>query len=121
MRSTHEAALGSEGQWLRHLFSYPDTWVLVSLFLATQVLDSISTAIALSTGRFTEANPLMGNVVTAAPLIGYLSKVAIAALVLCILLLLRLRWRMRRMVIAILTVLSLVAPVANFLRVTGHL
>lgn len=121
MRSSHEAALGSESQWLRHLFSYPDTWVLVLLFLLTQLLDTISTAIALGSGQFSEANPFMGHLVTAYPLIGYLSKLAIAALVLSILLLLRLRWRMRRIVLAIFTTLSLVAPVANLLRVTGHL
>lgn len=120
-RSTHEAALTSDRRWLRHLFRYRDTWILVSIFLATQLLDAATTAYALSTGRFSEANPLLGDLVSANPIVGYLFKLAIAGLVLMALLLMRLRWRMRRMVLILFTITSLVAPVANILRVSGHL
>lgn len=121
MRSTHEAALGRDLGWLRHIFSYRDTWILVGAFLVTQVLDAATTAYALSTGHFREANPVLGALVTNVPVLGYLSKVAIAALVVTVLLLLRLRWRMRRMVLTLFIITSLIAPVANILRVTGHL
>lgn len=119
-RSTRDAAMTSD-RWLRHLFRYRDTWILVSIFLATQILDAGTTAYALSTGRFSEANPIFGDLVSTNPLIGYLFKLAIAGLVLMVLLLMRLRWRMRRMVLILFTITSLVAPVGNILRVTGHL
>lgn len=121
MRSTQEAALGSEARWLRHLFSYADTWVLVALFVATQILDTITTAYAVATGQFSEANPLFGDLVNADPLVAYGTKLLIAFLVLGVVLLLRLKWWIRRRVLSIFIVLSLVAPVANVLRVTGHL
>lgn len=121
MRSTQEAALGGEGRWLRHLFSYADTWVLVALFAATQVLDTITTAYAVGTGEFSEANPLFGHLVNAHPLVAYGSKLLVAFLVLTVVLMLRLKWWIRRRVLSIFIVLSLVAPVANVLRVTGHL
>ena len=121
MRSTQDAALGSEAVWLRHLFSYTDTWVLVTLFLLTQVLDTVSTAYAIGTGQFSEANPLFGHLVNADPLVAYGTKLLIAALVLGTMLMLRLKWWIRRMVLSIFIVLSLVAPVANILRLTGHL
>lgn len=121
VRSTHDAALASDRQWLRHLFGYRDTWILVFIFLATQLLDAATTAYALSTGRFDEANPILGGLVSRNPVIGYLFKLAIAGFVLTALLLLRLRWRMRRMVLVLFTITSLVAPVANALRVSGHL
>jgi len=121
MASTHAAAFGSNTGWLRHLFAYRDTRVLVAIFLLTQVLDAATTAYALSTGRFSEANPLLGGLVTAQPVLAYLTKLGVALLVLTALLLMRLRWRMRRMVILLFALTSLVAPVANILRVTGHL
>ncbi|HEX6538363.1 MAG TPA: DUF5658 family protein [Candidatus Dormibacteraeota bacterium] len=121
MRSTGEAALARDGRWLRQLFRYRDTWILVGAFLAMQVLDSVTTAFALSTGRFSEANPLFDHLMAAAPAAGYVFKLAIAVLVVALLLLLRLRWRMRRVVLTVFIVTSMVAPVANVLRVTGHL
>ena len=121
MRSTEEAALGSEARWLRHLFSYTDTWVLVSLFLLTQVLDTVSTAYAVGTGQFSEANPFFGHLVSVDPVVAYATKLLIAGLVLAVMLTLRLKWWIRRMVLSIFVVLSLIAPVTNVLRVTGHL
>lgn len=119
--STHAAAYGSHAGWLRHLFAYRDTRALVIIFLATQLLDAGTTAYALSTGRFAEANPFIGGLVTTQPVLAYMFKVAIAFLVLAALLLMRLRWRMRRMVLVLFAATSLVAPVANILRLTGHL
>ena len=121
MRSTQAAALGSEARWLRHLFSYTDTWVLVALFVATQLLDTLTTAYAVGTGQFSEANPIFGHLVSNDPLVAYGSKLLIAFLVLGVVLMLRLKWWIRRMVLGIFIMLSLVAPVANVLRVTGHL
>lgn len=121
VRSAHEAPLASDRRWLRHLFRYRDTRILVSIFLVTQILDAATTAYALGTGRFSEANPVLGHLVTSTPMLGYLSKLTIAALVLMALLLMRLRWRMRRMVLVLFTLTSVIAPVANILRITGHL
>ena len=121
LSSTHVAALGTHRGWLRHLFTYRDTLALVIVFLCTQMLDAGTTMYALSTGRFSEANPFLGGLVTAQPVLAYLFKVAIALFVLLALLLMRLRWRMRRIVILLFAVTSLVAPVANILRITGHL
>jgi len=119
--STHDAAFGSHRGWLRHLFSYRDTVALVVIFLTTQVLDAGTTMYALSTGRFSEANPLLGGLISAKPVVAYLFKLGIALFVLLALLLLRLRWRMRRMVILLFAATSLVAPVANLLRILGVL
>lgn len=121
MRSTHEAAGGGEARWIRHLFGYRDTWLLALLFIAAQALDSLTTMYALGTGRFDEANPILGNVMANDPVLGYVFKIAVAILVLAALLLMRLRWRMRRAVLVVLIATSLLAPVANVLRVTGHL
>lgn len=121
MRTTGETVLARDGRWLRHLFSYRDTWILVGAFLVMQSLDSVTTALALATGRFSEANPLFDHLMTSAPVAGYAFKLAIAVLVVALLLLLRLRWRMRRVVLTVFIVTSMVAPVANMLRVTGHL
>ena len=121
VRSTDEAALARDGKWLRHLFAYRDTWILVTAFVLTQLLDSATTALALSTGQFSEANPLFGHLMSAAPVVGYLFKLGLAVLVVSVLLLMRLRWRLRRAVLVIFVVTSMVAPVANVLRITGHL
>jgi hypothetical protein len=106
---------------LRHVFSYRDTKALVAIFFATQVLDAATTAYALQTGRFSEGNPLLGSLVNAQPYVAYVVKLAIVFLVLTTLLLLRLRWRMRRVVLSLFALTSLVAPIANILRVSGHL
>jgi len=106
---------------LRHVFSYRDTRALVFIFLATQLLDAGTTAYALQTGRFREGNPLLGGFVDAQPYIAYLTKLGLAFFVLTALLLLRLRWRMRRVVLGLFALTSLVAPVANILRISGHL
>ena len=50
-----------------------------------------------------------------------MAKLGIVFFVLITLLLLRLRWRMRRMVLGLFALVSLVAPVANLLRISGHL
>lgn len=121
MRSTHEAARGGEARWIRHLFGYRDTWLLALMFLVAQALDSLTTMYALGTGRFDEANPMMGSLMANDPVLGYAFKLAIAVLVLAALLLMRLRWRIRRAVLVVLIATSVLAPVANVLRVTGHL
>lgn len=106
---------------LRHVFSYRDTRALVFIFLATQLLDAGTTAYALQTGRFREGNPILGGLVDAQPYVAYLTKLGLAFFVLTALLLLRLRWRMRRVVLVLFALTSLVAPVANILRLSGHL
>ena len=57
----------------------------------------------------------------AQPYLAYMAKLGIVFFVLITLLLLRLRWRMRRMVLGLFALVSLVAPVANLLRISGHL
>jgi hypothetical protein len=111
---------GAAGR-LRDLLAWRDTRTLVFLFLAIQLLDAATTAYALETNRFVEGNPWLYESVRANPLLTYFSKMIVAAAVVGVLLLLRLRWRLRLVVLSIFTLLGLVAPVTNLLKVSGHL
>jgi hypothetical protein len=106
---------------LRAVLAYRDTRTLVFLFLITQLLDAVTTAYALRTDRFVEGNPWLDESVTTHPLLTYFTKMAVAGVVVLVLLLLRLRWRMRLFVLSMFTLLALIAPVTNMLRVTGRL
>jgi hypothetical protein len=106
---------------LRDLLAWRDTRTLVFLFLATQLLDAATTAYALRTDRFVEGNPWLYESVQQHPLLTYFSKMVVVGAVVVLLLLLRLRWRLRLVVLSLFTLLGLVAPVTNMLKVTGHL
>lgn len=106
---------------LRAVLAWPDVRRLVEIFLVTQVLDALTTYVALRTHRFTEGNPWLDEAVATHPLLTYAAKFGIALAIVTALLLLRLRWRLRDTVLALFAAVSLVAPAANALRLAGWL
>jgi Domain of unknown function (DUF5658) len=106
---------------LRDVWAWKDTKVLCLVFLTTQLLDVISTQRALASARFEEGNPWLADVTNNHPLLVFGAKLVAAILVLFVLLSLRLRWRLRRAVLSIFAAASLIAPVANTLRMAGWL
>ena len=106
---------------LRSLLAYRDTRALVAVFLTTQMLDAATTAYALRTRRFDEGNPWLDETVSTHPYLTYFTKLGIAAAVVMALLLVRMRWRLRLYVLFLFSVLGFIAPVANGLKLTGHL
>lgn len=106
---------------LRAVLAWPDVRRLVAIFLVSQVLDALTTFVALGTRRFTEGNPWLDEAVATHPLLTYAAKFGIALAIVAALLLIRLRWRLRDAVLALFAVLSLVAPVGNALRLAGWL
>ncbi|HEV7679051.1 MAG TPA: DUF5658 family protein [Candidatus Dormibacteraeota bacterium] len=106
---------------LRSVWAWKDTKVLCLVFLTTQLLDVISTHRALASARFEEGNPWLADMTNNHPLVVFGAKLLAAVLVLIVLLSLRLRWRLRRAVLTLFAVASLVAPVTNTLKLAGYL
>jgi hypothetical protein len=106
---------------LREVWAWKDTKVLCLVFLTTQLLDVISTQRALASARFEEGNPWLADVTNNHPFMVFGAKLLAAILVLIVLLSLRLRWRLRRAVLSLFAAASLIAPVANTLRMAGWL
>jgi hypothetical protein len=104
---------------LRDALGWRDVRVVVCLFCAAQLLDGVTTYIALSSHHFQEQNPLLGGVLDSHPAAALAIKVLLAAVVVTVLLTLRLRWRLRLVVISLFAVVSMVAPLENLLRLTG--
>jgi hypothetical protein len=104
---------------MREALAWRDVRVVVTLFCAAQLLDGLTTYLALSSHRFQEENPLLSGVLDTHPLVAFAVKLALAGVVVTILLTLRLRWRLRLVVISLFAVISVVAPVENLLRLTG--
>jgi hypothetical protein len=106
---------------LRAVLAWRDVQLLAGIFLAIQVLDAVTTWLALRTPRFTEGNPWLDQAVATDPLLTYAAKLTIALGVVTSLLLIRMRWRLRDCVLAIFAVISLIAPASNALRLAGWL
>ena len=106
---------------LRAVLAWGDTRTLALIFLITQLLDVATTQRALASTRFEEGNPWLDDITNQHPFVVYGAKLVCAVLVLVALLLLRLRWRLRKVVLVAFTLASLVAPVANVLRIDGVL
>ena len=106
---------------LRDVLAWRDVRVLALIFLVAQLLDVATTQRALATRLFREGNPWLDNVTGQHPFLVYGAKLLIALLVLVALLLLRLRWRLRKAALVAFTLASLVAPIANVLRIDGLL
>ena len=104
---------------MRDALAWRDVRVVVALFCAAQLLDGLTTYLALTSHRFQEENPLLSGILDTHPMAAFGLKLASAVVVVTVLLTLRLRWRLRLVVISLFAVLSLVAPVENFLRLTG--
>ena len=121
MHDPAAAAARSPVTHLRDVLAWRDTRILALVFLIIQALDVLTTQRALATQRFQEGNPWLDDVTNAHPVLVYGAKLLCAVLVLSALLLLRLRWRLRLAVLTVFTAASLVAPVANVLRINGAL
>ena len=104
---------------VRDVLAWRDVRVVVALFCVAQLLDGGTTYLALTSHRFQEENPLLSGILDTHPMAAVGLKLASAVVVVTVLLTLRLRWRLRLVVISLFAVLSLVAPVENFLRLTG--
>jgi hypothetical protein len=104
---------------MRDVLAWRDVRVVVFLFCAAQLLDGLTTYIALASHRFQEANPLLGGVLDSHPLAALGLKLVLAAVVITVLLTLQLRWRLRLAVITLFAIASVVAPLENLLHLTG--
>ena len=104
---------------VRDALAWRDVRVVVALFCTAQLLDGLTTYLALSSHRFEEENPLLGGILDTHPAAAFVVKLALAVVVVTALLTLRLRWRLRLVVISLFALVSMVAPVENFLRLTG--
>jgi hypothetical protein len=104
---------------IRRALAWRDVRVVVGVFCAAQLLDGLTTYVALTSHRFHEANPLLGGVLDTHPLAALAVKLLLAATVVVVLLSLRLRWRLRLAVITLFAAASLIAPLVNVLRLTG--
>jgi hypothetical protein len=101
------------------VLAWKDVRLVVILFAIAQLLDAVTTYIALKTNRFEEANPVFSAIVNHHPAAAVTLKVSLAAFVVLALLALRLRWRLRLAVLFLFAVASLAAPVINTLRLAG--
>jgi hypothetical protein len=111
--------LRARALYMRDVLAWRDVRVVLTLFCAAQLLDGVTTYVALSSHNFTEQNPLLGGMLDAYPAAALVLKVVVAALVVATILACRLRWRMRLTVMALFAVASIAAPIINLLRLTG--
>jgi hypothetical protein len=104
---------------VRNVLAWTDVRIVIGLFAVAQLLDGLTTYVALTSRRFQEANPVFGGFLEHHALAGVTLKLLIAAFVAFALLALRLRWRMRLAVITLFAVASFAAPVINAVRIAG--
>jgi len=105
---------------IRDVLAWWDVRLLVALFCLAQLLDGVTTYIALASHHFQETNPLFGGVLDAHPLAALVVKLLVAAIVAVAVLALRIRWRLRLAVFTVFAAASLVAPLVNLSRLTGR-
>lgn len=98
----------------------PVVRLLAAAFVAGQILDAITTELALGSGHFAEANPFFAGPLSAHPVIALAAKLLLG---LCVLggALRFIGASRRRVVLAVLTLISLQAPLMNALRMAGVL
>lgn len=101
------AALGD--RWMR---------LLGVAFITGQVCDTLTTHVALASGRFREANPLFAPAMDEHQTLALVLKASIAVAVL-MMAVFKLRDPRRRMVLGVLALISLEAPLTNSLRILG--
>lgn len=105
--------------YMRDVLAWRDVRIMLSLFCAAQLMDAVTTYIALSSHHFQEANPVFGSVLDSHPLAAFGVKLTVAAVVVVVILAIRIRWRLRLAVTTLFTVASVVPPLINLLRLTG--
>lgn len=98
----------------------PMVRILAVAFMVGQLLDALTTRLALSSGRFAEANPLFAGPLNANPGIAFAVKLLLGLAVLTAALTV-VGPRRRRPILAVLAAISLQAPLLNALRMGGVL
>jgi hypothetical protein len=88
--------------------------LLLAILVAAQVADIVTTFRALSGHLYVEDNPLLRALLVRSPLAGYSVKL-LAIIAMVLLVMSRLRGRRAQFALAIAAMLSLVAPLLNFL------
>ena len=94
--------------------------VLAVAFMVGQLLDAVTTHVALSSGNFAEANPIFAGPLTAHPALAFAAKLVLGGAVLTAALTL-VGPRRRRVILAVLAIISVQAPLTNALRMAGVL
>jgi hypothetical protein len=98
----------------------PIVRILAVGFIAGQLLDAVTTHVALSSGRFAEANPLFAGPLTTHPALAFVAKLLLGMSVLTAALTVVAPSR-RRVILGVLAIISLQAPLLNALRMAGVL
>ncbi len=98
----------------------PMVRILAVAFMVGQLLDAVTTHVALSSGRFAEANPLFAAPLAAHPVVAFAVKLMLGVSVLAAALRL-VSPRRRRVILGLLAIISLQAPLTNSLRMAGIL
>jgi Domain of unknown function (DUF5658) len=94
--------------------------LLAAAFVVGQILDAVTTHLALTSGHFAEANPLFAGPLSSHPTLAFTAKLLLGAGVLAGALVF-IGPRRRRVVLTVLAVISLQAPLMNALRMAGVL
>jgi len=98
----------------------PVVRILAVTFMTGQLLDAVTTHVALSSGRFSEANPIFAGPLTTHPALAFLVKLLLGVSVLTAALTV-IGPRRRRVILGVLAIISLQAPLMNALRMAGVL
>ncbi len=98
----------------------PVVRIIAVAFMVGQLLDAVTTHVALSSGRFAEANPIFAGPLTAHPSLAFAVKLLLGMAVLTAALTL-IGPRRRRTILGVLAIISLHAPLMNALRMAGVL
>ena len=98
----------------------PVVRILAVAFMVGQLLDAVTTHVALSSGRFAEANPFFAGPLMAHPIVAFAAKLMLGTTVLVAALRLVSPGR-RRVILGVLAIISLQAPLTNALRMAGVL
>jgi hypothetical protein len=98
----------------------PVVRILAVAFMVGQLLDAVTTHVALSSGRFAEANPIFAGPLTAHPALAFAVKLMLGITVLAATLRLVSPGR-RRVILGVLAIISIQAPLTNALRMAGVL
>ena len=98
----------------------PVVRTLAVAFMTGQLLDAVTTHVALDSGRFAEANPIFAGPLTTHPALAFLVKLLLGMSVLTAALTV-IGPRRRRVILGVLAIISLQAPLMNALRLAGVL
>jgi Domain of unknown function (DUF5658) len=121
VQETTARAVRPRGATLRlGALSDPLVRILTAAYVSGQLFDAVTTRVALGSGSFAEANPLFAGPLSSHPALAFAAKLLLAVAVLITALTL-VSPRRRRVVLAVLALISVQAPLMNALRMAGIL